>query len=399
MRQLETRTARARLPIAPKPVYARLETGLSLGYRKNASGGAWVVRLADGNRGNFIKRIGTTDDDAPADGKDTLNWGQACEAARRLQRTGSTEPEAKAIVTVKDAIDAYASGAVSQANVTRLRHNLTPALGKRPVALLTAKELASWRDGMAKRIAPATANRTATVLKATLNKAAEDDATLQQRAWEIGLSAIEDATVARNEVRSWPVICAIVAECYGISAEFGVLCEALAQTGARISQLARCEVRDLIRVPGGDALSVRSSAKGKKKRIVREPVPIPAELADKLRVAIADRPLDDALFLKPSAEPWRHSDHSRPFARAAKRAGEAPETTTVYMFRHSHICDQLLAGVPIAVVAKLHDTSAAMIERHYADQIGSMGDSAARKAQKSIALPKADVIPLRGQTL
>ena len=42
--KLETRTARARLPVGPKPYFRRLEIGFHLGYRRLSSGGTWIAR-------------------------------------------------------------------------------------------------------------------------------------------------------------------------------------------------------------------------------------------------------------------------------------------------------------------------------------------------------------------
>jgi len=54
------------------------------------------------------------------------------------------------------------------------------------------------------------------------------------------------------------------------SAEFGLLVETLALTGARVSQLARCQIRDLV----GERLMIPSRAKGQNKRASRTPAPI-----------------------------------------------------------------------------------------------------------------------------
>jgi hypothetical protein len=63
---------------------------------------------------------------------------------------------------------------------------------------------------------------------------------------------------------------------------------------------------------------------------------------------------------------WRPevSDHRDLFERAA-RAAELPAGTTIYSLRHSSIARALLRRVPIKLVADWHDTSVAMIERHY----------------------------------
>lgn len=83
-----------------------------------------------------------------------------------------------------------------------MRHNIHALLGRKAIAPLIAKELAAWGDAIGKRVAPATANRTATVLKAALNMAADNDKGLDRHARETGLAAIKDATAARNEARS-----------------------------------------------------------------------------------------------------------------------------------------------------------------------------------------------------
>ena len=52
---LETRSARLRRPVAIKPTFVRVAKGLGLGYRRNKSGGVWVMRVADGKRGSWVR--------------------------------------------------------------------------------------------------------------------------------------------------------------------------------------------------------------------------------------------------------------------------------------------------------------------------------------------------------
>ena len=67
-----------------------------------------------------------------------------------------------------------------------------------------------------------------------------------------------------------------------------------------------------------------------------------------------------------------------PFARVAKKAGL--EEITIYALQHSNIVRQLLAGVPVRVVAVNHDTSIRMIERTYSRYIGDHADALTRAA-------------------
>ena len=188
----------------------------------------------------------------------------------------------------------------------------------------------------------------------------------------------------------------IVAEAYQAGAEFGRLIDLAAVTGARYDQLARAEVQDLRGAGDTAAVMMPRSKKGKgEKAIPNYAVPIPAALADALRVAATDRPATDKLLLKPSGEPWSKSDHSRPFRRAARRAGQDPATVTLTAFRHSSIVRQLLAGVPIRLVAVKHDTSVAMIEKTYSAHIGDHADQMMRAVMLDTSRPAASVVPLR----
>jgi hypothetical protein len=93
--------------------------------------------------------------------------------------------------------------------------------------------------------------------------------------------------------------------------------------------------------------------------------------------------------MKPSGEPWRLNDHSEKFGKAVSAAGCDPKEVTMYALRHSNIVRQILAGVPIRVVAVNHDTSIAMLERTYSRHIGDHSDALARRALLDTAEPAA----------
>jgi site-specific recombinase XerD len=130
------------------------------------------------------------------------------------------------------------------------------------------------------------------------------------------------------------------------------------------------------------------SRKGKgTKAVMRRPVVISPSLAGRLigdqrrlelRSDQRSTPTTAPLLVKPSGQPWRKSDHSRLFARIARRCGLDPAEVTMYALRHSSIVRQLLAGVPARVVAAGHDTSVVMIERTYSHHIGDHADAIVR---------------------
>src|SRR5271157_5114863 len=122
---LETRSARLRLPVSVKPTFVRVAKGLGLGYRRNKSGGVWVMRVADGKRSSWVRTIGAADDFAEADGDDVLNFWQAQDKVRslaRADRVGTAEP-----ITVAHALDAYEADLKTRgADVANVQPPITP---------------------------------------------------------------------------------------------------------------------------------------------------------------------------------------------------------------------------------------------------------------------------------
>jgi len=438
--KLETRTARLdKLKVRKKPYSVPVAPGVILLYRRNHGAGTWGVRLTDGK--DQTHRLALADDYAEADGRDVLDFWQAQDAARA--RAGEYAGDA-APVTVAAALDQYEADLRVRGgdlgNVKRARSHAPPAMLDRIVSSLKAGELRQWRDGLAEALAPASVNRTATCLKAALNLAAARDERITRRPWESGLRALPDAETARNLILPDTTVRAIVQECYRPNAHafahlegearekieretarwsdaFGLLVEVLAVTGARVSQAARLEVRDVQGDRADPRLMLPSSKKGRgTKKVERRPVPIPADLALRLRTAATSRSEEKPLLAKPNGQPWERSDHDRPFERAIgrlrtkaqedarKRGGDAGaqekvaralEGVTVYALRHSSIVRQLLANVPIRIVAVNHDTSVAMIEKNYSRFISDHADAMARKALLDVsARPGSNIVTI-----
>jgi integrase len=267
-------------------------------------------------------------------------------------------------------------------------------LAGKSVALLTVDDLRDWRDGLRRR--PASINRICTVLKAALTLAASKDTRLSSRAWEVGLATIPDAEEVRNVILRDGEVLALITEAGAYGKEFGLLVEVAAITGARVSQIRRLEVQDL-QLGKAPRAMMPASRKGKGgKKVMRRPVPISVGLASRLAAAAERQAPNAPLLVKPSSEPWKKSDHSRPFARVARRAGLDPHEVTLYALRHSSIVRQLLAGVPIRVVAVNHDTSVVMIERTYSRHISDHADALARAALlDTMPAMAGNVVPLR----
>jgi len=404
--KLETATARRRLAPRKKPYWTRLSPGIALGYRRNAGAGTWSVRVADGGS-EWIKRIALADDLEPAAPPAVLNYWQAVDAARALARRqpGDAVDESRPL-TVAQALDRYESDLKARGgdpyNARHARLHLTGSILSKPVALLGATELRKWRDSLLdKGLAPGTVNRTKTGLRAALElAAAHDPRVTNQRAWKVGLAALPDAHVARNIALDDATVRRIVAAAYDHDRALGLMVEVAAVTGARLSQLARLEVADLQADGSEPRLLVPASAKGRRrdKRHERRPVPITGALAAVLKQEAAGRPHDAPLLLRDNGERWGHGrrrHHRNDFRAVVEAAGLDPDEVTLYALRHSSIVRQLLANVPIRIVATLHDTSVKMIERSYSRFIASHSDEIARRALLEIQQPSApNVVPL-----
>jgi integrase len=399
--QLETRTARLELPVRLKPhEFTSIAPSIALGYRRCQGPGRWVVRVADGHGGNWTKVVGLADDHEDADGDRVLTWWQASDKARALARGSDADSGRPA--TVADAIDAYerdlAARGAATVNASTIRGRLSATLAAKPVGLLTARELAAWRDAqLATGLRPASVVRLAKSLKAALNLAARRDHRITNRAaWTDGLGGLAEDFSSRNVQRlTDDQVRSVMAAAYEIDDAFGRYVEVAAITGARVSQIARLEVADLQANYGAPRLMMPSSRKGRGRKPSRYAVAITPSLAARLKRAVGPRSPSSPLLLRSDGAPWqaRHvSDHGILYARASERAGI---TGTMTALRHSSITRALLRGVPTRVVAATHDTSVPMIEKTYSAFIADFADALTRAALLEDAPPAENVVPLR----
>lgn len=159
---LATRSARLRLAVASKPYWRVIEQGLHLGYRRRATGGSWIARRRN-DAGTYQEcKLGLADDLQDADGKIILDFAQAQRAARhwctqeqRLAAGDGTVPAGP--YTVARAMADYLEdcrrrgGKSVEGIESVVNRNILPALGKLPVAKLTAQRLHDWHRGLAER--------------------------------------------------------------------------------------------------------------------------------------------------------------------------------------------------------------------------------------------------------
>lgn len=265
---------------------------------------------------------------------------------------------------------------------------------------LTASDLSRWRAVLPKKLRLATINRTLNDLRAALRSALDQNwrdlpPTLGKEI-EIGLRSAPGADIARHALLSDPNIRRIIDSSYVVDPDLGALVLTLAATGARFSQAAKISVADV--QADAERIMVPASAKDKgSKARARIAVPVGSDVIERLRPLIAGRSgrepflmrwvheqVSPTKWTRVSRAPWATASHMQRGWRKALRIAGVPHVEA-YALRHSSIVRQLREGLPVRVVAGLHDTSTAMIEKHYSAHILDMADELARRAITPLA--------------
>jgi integrase len=281
------------------------------------------------------------------------------------------------------------------ANAAILRHHLPPVLMAKPVALLTAREVRAFRDGLLdKGLKRSTCNRYLKSFAAALTLAANDDDRITNRkTWK--LPALREAANPRNIVLDDQQVRDVVAASYQTGGErFGAYVEVLAVTGTRPSQARRLTVADLeANHPGGPRVQMPNSRKGRgRKRGERVALPIPTGLAQRLQAGAIGRADNEPLLCDGAGNGWTKTAPRQPFTAAAAAAG-LPKNVTPYALRHTSITRALLQNLPVRLVAAAHDTSVVMIEQTYAKHIARPGADLMRGAMLDFdSAPDSNVV-------
>jgi integrase len=267
------------------------------------------------------------------------------------------------------------------------------------LADVTEADFKAWLQRKAGKLSPTSLQRVANELKAALNAAWVEHRRALPSDLPItikyGLKVETTATLSPqardNQILTDAQVRLIVAEALAIDEDFGRLVLVLAATGARFAQARRILVGDV--QPEHGRIMVPESFKGKKRACQHIRVRVGADTLAALALAIEDRPLSAHLL-----ERWRHrqvsptkwvrvgrgawstaSEMSRMWHLCIANAG-LPKAIIPYALRHSSIVRALRMGLPIRLVAALHDTSVAMIERHYSRWITDGLDELAARA-------------------
>ncbi|WP_460450525.1 tyrosine-type recombinase/integrase [Alsobacter sp. SYSU BS001988] len=426
---LTTRSARSKLP--PGSHWRSIDPDTHLGYRKGVRGGRWLVRWYKGSGSYAQATLATADDAFEADGADVIDFSQAVIRARAYVEKARADERAEAagpVVTVASAIRAYlemrearerahaGSGGLKRDARSRLqRYVLGTDLAKQPLHRLDEAALRRWRTQIPDDLAPGSVRRLVNDLKAALNAAArthrvrlpaELPGTIRAglKADEIVQAEPRRQVLSDAEVRQLITAAWEADRAAAHDGDVARLVLVLAATGARFSQVARLTVADV--QAAESRLMVPTSRKGRgPKRSDRTGVRVGDDVIDALRPATAGRKGPEPLLLRwrsvqtasgqwqrDSRGPWRAaSELSRIWGHIVAAAGLSGDTVP-YALRHSSIVRGLRAGLPVRLVAALHDTSSAMVERHYAAFVVDAMDELAAKAVVPLMTSPARVL-------
>ena len=434
---LSTQNSRKGLP---EGVHWRgLNADVHLGYRKQKRGGRWLVRWYKGDQKYEQQTIGTADDGKVAsDGADCLNFEQAKAKAalvasqKRADAIASVDGPAptvalsvQAYIAAQEAKQAAMGETRNDARLRLTRHVMSKPIAKVALHALTERDLDKWRSSLPDKLASTTVRRVVNDFRAALNAAAtKNRARLPAEVVIIiknGLATVDAETAQARDKSALPDadIRRIVEAANTVDLEDGWdgdllrLVLILSATGARFSQVKRCAVGDV--QIAQSRLMVPTSRKGRgKKKASHIGMRIGADVIEELRPALAGRWAKEPLlerwrhkqakaadgeppkWVRDDRGPWRTAtEMQRPWARILKLAG-LPLDTVPYALRHSSIVRQLRAGLPVRLVAALHDTSARMIELHYSAAIvDALDELSAGAVIPLVPTTGEKVVPLR----
>ena len=403
--KIQTRAARARLPLRRKPHWLCLcPAQVHLGYvhRHATQAGHWTVRRYNGGGAYKVTRLGFADDVEPADGVRVLSFAQAQAIALR----GTPQAATAAPMTVAQALTDYVDylqtsgregAAVAAARAGRL--HVLPQLGAVQVQALTTDQLRHWlaalATGLAKRRhghedavrrSRATANRILGTLRAALNHAYAECRVPSDNAWRGRLKPFRNVAVARKRYLTVVEAQRLINAADG---DFRHLVQAALQTGARYSELTRLKVHDFDEASG--TVGIAKSKAGKPRRVY-----LTEEGCAFFHSITVGRSGDALMLTHHGGKPWRRTDQWWPMHHAVQRAKLDPPCS-FHGLRHTYASLALMNGVPMRVVSEnLGHTDTRMVEKHYGHLAPSHKRDAIRAGAARFGLVAASNIrPLR----
>jgi site-specific recombinase XerD len=353
---LENRTNRLKLPISKKPVFIRIGTNLSLGYRRNQTDGTWVMRTYDPDKGYATDGIGFANDYTESG----MTFFDAQNKAKEL----ADHPVAAKPLTVGDAAANYLTVLESRNRQTaydtklRLQKHFLPIFADKLVSSLTKTQLEKWLAGLVdmenERASKDTANRVLTMAKALLNHALQDQShgIKDDSAWR-WVKPFRSVGQPRSIRYTVEDVEKLVDHAPDRAA--GNLIKAAFLTGTRYGEMIDAKVSSINLNTGNWRVSGKTGSRD---------IMLQQEAVEFFRELTSGKSAADLIFTMENGQPWKKSDQTRPFKRALVAAG-LPSDGSMYALRHSYISTAIEGGAPLNLIAENCGTSVRMIEKTY----------------------------------
>ncbi|HGO6124569.1 TPA: tyrosine-type recombinase/integrase [Burkholderia cepacia] len=357
---ITSKSARDKLTPRRDPYYARVQTGLYVGFRKLANGeGTWTGRRRNETGEQEYKTFGTFDnyDDAV---KATIEWATAADAGISTKTT-----------TVKEACEHYvthlamhkgtASKKDAEGRFKRLIYK--NAIGRIDLAKLRAKNVRAWLAAQIEEIeadaededdlrrAKDSANRNLASLKAALNFARSDSLVGTDAGWKT-VTKFKDVGRRRQSFLPSEQRNALIDAC---AADIRPLVKALLFTAARPGELAAASVKHFNRLQGTLSLSGKTGH-----RVVSLSSAAIRFFEEQTKDKIGNAPI----FVTAYGQAWNKDSWKKPFKEAVNIA-KLPSDVVMYTLRHTAISEMISNGMDSFEVARMAGTSTAMIDKHY----------------------------------
>ena len=419
--KLETRSARARLPMRRAPYFLKVAKNLQLGYYRGSNAGTWIGRRYIGNGQYETTAIGISDDTTEADSVAVFDFWQAQDVLCRWAERGRLAEHGivrSGPYTVRAAVDDYLAEIAVEKRPSALKSaqyvfkaSVLPKLGHLLVEHLSSEHINRWRNDIAasgkqvrskkhadkpnRRPSPAsddarrkrraTANPVLSMLKAALNRAYNAGRVPSDVAWR---------KVRPFKQASEPVVHYLNADesrrlVNACEEDFRPLVQAALLSGCRYSELVNLTCADFN--TDTDALTLRQTKGGRSRHVV-----LTEEGRQLFMQWTAGRAANERIFLRADGKPWGASHQQRPLAEAANHAQLSP-APTFHILRHTHASLLAMRGVPFGVIAaQLGHQDTRMTEKHYAHLAPSYVADTIRAQFPRLGIGgEATVVPMR----
>lgn len=362
---IKSKSGRLQLPPRREPYWARVRTGLFVGYRKMKEGeGTWIARLQKADGKKQYQALGTFLDEGGRDkafdnaSAAAVTWNDAIEHGISGKAT-TAEDACKAYVDHIKAHKSEDSSKDAEGRFKRLVYG--KKLGHIQLSKLKSTDVKTWlNDQIASadeddeedlRRSKDSANRNLNTLKAALNLALVDRLVATDSGWKTvtGFSGVGKRRTGFLTIEHRLTLIE------KSPADLGALEQAMLLTAARPGELAKLKVSDFDKDQGTLELE------GKTGRRI-------ATLSTAARQFFSKQAKDKLptapLLPRDTGGHWDKDSWKKLFKEAVK-AANLPTNTVMYTLRHVAITELVNSGMDSFLVAKLAGTSTAMIDKHY----------------------------------